>query len=149
MATSTIQLAVSRAQYPSLQIGDILFYVNSNNNEFTGGFNSSTNNTAVKIGKITNIESGQTNAQGVMVDENAGEFTDYASGLSVTLITCEVDNSTPLPLVSNSAFLFFQKDNKVNSTSLLGYFAKMQFKNNSTERAELFTVSCEISESSK
>jgi len=151
MATSTIQLAVRRAQYPSLQIGDILFYVNSNNNELTGGFNTSTNNTAVKIGKITNIESGQTNTPGVMVDENAGEFTEFSNAgfMSVIFITCEVDNSTPLPLVSNSAFLFFQKDNKVNSTSLLGYFAKMQFKNNSTERAELFTVSCEISESSK
>tara|TARA_R100000734_G_C3286631_1_gene79217 strand:- start:186 stop:635 length:450 start_codon:yes stop_codon:yes gene_type:complete len=149
MATSTIQLAVRRAQYPSLQIGDILFYVNSNNNEFTGGFNTSTNNTAVKIGKITNIENSQTNSSGVMVNENAGEFTNFPNGFGVILITCEVDNSTPLPLVSNSSFLFFQKDNKVNLTSLLGYFAKMQFKNNSTERAELFTVSCEISESSK
>tara|TARA_R100001591_G_scaffold55455_1_gene65278 strand:- start:10803 stop:11252 length:450 start_codon:yes stop_codon:yes gene_type:complete len=149
MATSTIQLSVRRAQYPSLQIGDILFYVNSDNNEFTGGFNTSANNTPVKIGKITNIENGQTSAQGVTVNENAGEFVEFQNGLSIILITCEVDNSTPLPLVSNSSFLFFQKDNKVNSTSLLGYFAKMQFKNNSTERAELFTVSCEISESSK
>ena len=141
MATSTIQLEILRSDYPSLQIGDILFYVNSSNDTLTGGFNTnSQDNTAVKLGKITNIDNTTNYSGGVAVDENAGTFFDYSSGVNSLTITCEVDNSTPLPLVSNSSFLFFQKDNKVNTTSLLGYFAKIQFKNNSLKRAELFSI---------
>ena len=45
--------------------------------------------------------------------------------------------------------IFFSKDNKVNLTSLLGYFASTKFVNTSPTKAELFSVGCEIAESSK
>ena len=44
---------------------------------------------------------------------------------------------------------FFSKDNKYNMSSLKGYFASMKFKNDTTDVAELFSVSCEIAPSSK
>jgi hypothetical protein len=47
------------------------------------------------------------------------------------------------------SYIFFSKDNKVNSTSMLGYFSKAKFKNNSTDRAEIFATACEVFESSK
>mgnify|MGYP006406290489 FL=1 len=43
----------------------------------------------------------------------------------------------------------FQKDNRVNNTSLLGYYAEVELINDSTEKAELFALSSEISWSSK
>ena len=43
----------------------------------------------------------------------------------------------------------FAKDRTVNTSSLIGYYADVQFKNNSTEKVELFAVSSEITESSK
>ena len=43
----------------------------------------------------------------------------------------------------------FQKDVKVNNTSLLGYYAEVTLKNNSTEQAELFALSSEAIPSSK
>ena len=46
-------------------------------------------------------------------------------------------------------FLMFSKDKNANNTSLLGYYAEVKLKNNSTEKAELFTLSSEITQSSK
>ena len=62
-------------------------------------------------------------------------------------ITCDVSNNTTLP--SNNDFLFFSKDNRANMTSLLGYYAEVEVKNNSTEKVELFAMGSEIFESSK
>ena len=46
-------------------------------------------------------------------------------------------------------FIMFSKDNKANLNSLLGYYAETTFINDSPEKAELFAVSTEFSESSK
>ena len=43
----------------------------------------------------------------------------------------------------------FQKDRLANNTSLLGYYAEVKLSNNSTEKAELFALSSEITASSK
>ena len=62
-------------------------------------------------------------------------------------ITCNVADNTILP--ASNDFLFFSKDNRANMTSLLGYYAEVEIKNNSTEKAELFAMGSEIFESSK
>ena len=43
----------------------------------------------------------------------------------------------------------FSKNNNVNTTSLKGYFAEIVISNNTTEPAELFAISSEVTESSK
>ncbi len=62
-------------------------------------------------------------------------------------ITCDVASNTVLP--ASNDFLFFSKDNRANMTSLLGYYAEVEVKNNSTDKAELFAMGSEIFESSK
>lgn len=62
-------------------------------------------------------------------------------------ITCDVPNNTVLP--ASNDFLFFSKDNRANMTSLLGYYAEVEVKNNSTEKAEIYAMASEIFESSK
>ena len=62
-------------------------------------------------------------------------------------ITCDVADNTILP--ASNDFLFFSKDNRANMTSLLGYYAEVEVKNNSTDKAELFAMGSEIFESSK
>ena len=52
-------------------------------------------------------------------------------------------------VADNPGFFFFAKDNRVNLSSIAGYFGKATFKNNSTESAELFTASCDLTQSSK
>ena len=46
-------------------------------------------------------------------------------------------------------FLMFAKDKRANKSSVSGYYADLNFENNSVEKAELFTVASEIQESSK
>ena len=48
-----------------------------------------------------------------------------------------------------SDYYFFAKDNSVNLTSMAGYYGEVEFKNNSTSKAELFSIACDITESSK
>ena len=46
-------------------------------------------------------------------------------------------------------YIMFAKDRSVNMSSLLGYFAKFRIKNNSTEKAEMYSISVDVAESSK
>ena len=46
-------------------------------------------------------------------------------------------------------YIFFSKDNKVNQSNVLGYYAKVQLKNNSKTEAEIFNVSADAFDSSK
>ena len=50
---------------------------------------------------------------------------------------------------TSGSFIMFTKDNKVNMSSLLGYYAAVEFKNSSGEKAELFNVGTSFFESSK
>ena len=63
------------------------------------------------------------------------------------IVLVEYDNAISLPTAND--FISFAKNNKVNMSSLLGYYAGVNFVNNSTEKVELFSVGSEVSESSK
>ena len=70
-----------------------------------------------------------------------GEVTEI--GLDYVIVGDEQE--TP----SKDDFIMFQKDRVVNNASLLGYYAEVKLKNNSTEKAELFSLGSEIVPSSK
>jgi len=44
-------------------------------------------------------------------------------------------------------YIMFTKESAINNTGMLGYYAELKFINNDTEKAELFTVGSEISQS--
>ena len=107
----------------SLQEGDTVYYSNLTNN---------TANTVISIdvefvGKIVEIINGNT----IKVEIEDQVVFDYiqTSGLNL--------------------YFSFSKDNSVNLSSLKGYYAEVSFTNNSTEKAELFSVGAEIQQSSK
>jgi hypothetical protein len=50
---------------------------------------------------------------------------------------------------ASSAYIFFSKKQDVNVSSLKGYYNAVKFKNNSKRKAELFSVACSITASSK
>ena len=112
----------------SLQIGDTAYYTNP-----TDVAEFDVNNSMVEIGTVTAIGFDDDNNQ--------------------TTVVCNMDATTPPPTDGTGgtpqSYIFFSKDNKVNSTSMLGYFSKAKFKNNSTDRAEIFATACEVFESSK
>ena len=108
----------------SVQLGDTLHYVNPTNDTLQGGdvipFN---NDGIIQVGAITTV--------------------NYATNT----IVADIQNSTALP--TGTSFFLFSKDNRANMASLLGYYAEVEFTNNSTEKAELYSVGSEIFESSK
>lgn len=67
--------------------------------------------------------------------------------ITTNSITVLISPSTPRP--TNNSFILFSKTANVNTNGLKGYYAEMQFKNASTDYAELFLVGTEIVESSK
>ena len=62
-------------------------------------------------------------------------------------VTVEPDATAQTP--SSGDFIFFGKDNKVGIAGVTGYHATIEMKNDSIEYAELFSVSSEVTESSK
>lgn len=62
-------------------------------------------------------------------------------------ITCEISPSAQRPLLTS--FILFSKTNSTNINSLTGYYLNAQFKNNSLNSVEMFSVGTEIFESSK
>tara|TARA_Y100000385_G_C13048312_1_gene618524 strand:+ start:846 stop:1169 length:324 start_codon:yes stop_codon:yes gene_type:complete len=78
---------------------------------------------------------------------NIIKMGNVTAPLSSTQIQATVDATLVLP--TTNSFILFSKDNKANLSSLVGYYAEVEFTNDSTSAAELFTVSAEMVESSK
>ena len=108
----------------SVQIGDIAYY--TDNVTSLGIHNHSNYNDIVKIGDIISINR------------------------TTNTIVCDWDPNPATALYpTNGDFIMFSKDNKANLSSMLGYFASVEFINNSKTEGELFSVGCDIFESSK
>jgi hypothetical protein len=104
----------------SAQIGDDVYYTTGGGN--IGGFNEADVNNTVFLGPITEI-----NDAGIVV-----QFDDSAVNP---------------PTIDD--YISFAKNKKVNTTSLLGYYAHVELINESDCEIELFSVGSEITESSK
>ena len=111
----------------SLQVGDIVYFAVTSNSPGSNIVKSSTADIK-KLGIVKDIVHQIGNSY-VEVDYDELVFT----GL-------------PVPA---GAYIMFEKDKKVNSASLIGYYAEIKLVNNSNEKATLFSLGSEISESSK
>ncbi len=107
----------------SVQLGDTLYYVTPTNETMQDGTTQPFSESIIEVGLITAIN------------------------YTTDVIIADIANSTALP--TTSSFFLFGKDNRVNMTSLLGYYADVEFSNNATTKAELFSVGSEVFESSK
>jgi hypothetical protein len=109
----------------SLQIGDILYYVTTQDQS---GFTLNESYIS-QIGPVTNItKDGEVSTIVIQISEIIFELGLYPS---------------------EDDYIFFSKDNIVNTSSILGYYGLARFKNESTDKAELYSAACEISTSSK
>lgn len=128
-----IQLNFSNdPQLTGAAVGDFVYYIDSGN--ITGGSgnilgtNSSLNN-VIFMGKIVAFFG----AYNIAVDTDPD---GDGIGLSFTMPTA-------------NDYVFFSKSNEQELSSLLGYYAETQLVNNSTDKAELFSVAIEVEQSSK
>ena len=148
-------LQFPRSQYPSLQLGDLGYYAVMNSEELTDA-------DGIPTGESIIVETGgfQTNNPGedfmelgpiTLIDNT----TSLADGTLTTSITFNMPGSTEEPTLID--FIFFSKNDKsnsgqatnVNKASPLGYYAKAKFICTDSSKAEIFSASCEVNESSK
>ena len=119
----------------SLQIGDTLYYTNMINQDtgldailgaiFSPEWSFQTGSNIVEIGIVSNIF--HTTTQ--------------------TVVICQSDNYIVKPL--DNYYIFFSKENQVNISDLKGYYGEVKFVNDSNRPAELYAISCDVTESSK
>ena len=108
-------------QNASLQVGDFAYFSDG----YTTGSGSPIThaNSPKLIGKITEIGNDYIKVSNPVVALSTG--------------------------VNAGNFLMFSKDTRVNKNSLLGYYAEVELENNSTDKIELFSLSSEVTQSSK
>ena len=100
----------------SLAIGDLVYYMPTTS---LAGFNTSDTDLSVFLGPVNEIIE--------MIEDNSYH------------INVDYDNSTA-PTIQSGSFYMFRKDKTVNLASVLGYYAEVQFVNNSSKRSEMFSV---------
>ena len=132
----------------SVQVGDIAYFINPTDVGPTKTYTDTKTphktgpqGGIIKIGEIIELDC----CNNLPTYLNGGYIKcDMPQDLFNTYYDQIID-LTPGP----SSFIMFSKDNKANMSSILGYYASAQFRNNSTDEAELFNVGMDIFESSK
>ena len=110
----------------SAQVGDIAYYSpTSMVSEFQ------TADEIIRLGKILEISK-------ITEGDNAGNYK----------LVCRIPVGEEYPNTTTD-FIFFAKDNVVNSGAILGYYSELKFINDSNENFELYSVNFEVVESSK
>ena len=112
----------------SCQVGDTAYYVSTSSGTTADGGFTNQSGGIVEIGSIRQINNASSSAPTILVDTILG----YA----------ELNGQ-------NDKFILFNKDNKANMSSPVGYYASVKMVNDSTNKAELFSVGMGSFESSK
>ena len=137
---ATIQLDFNHDINVSVQIGDLVYFVptvpvgtpgvNGNWASTTTPHDSAPREDVILIGPITQFIPWNGTTSSIIADYDDAIASIYGAP-------------------NADDFIMFSKDNKVNLSSLLGYYSKLEFRNNSTKEAELFAVGADFVESSK
>ena len=95
-----------------------------------------------------------TNTLGTHLHSNYGDIIEIGEIIKVNRvgnwIKCDWNpNPANAAYPTGGDFIMFSKDNRVNLSSLIGYYAEVKFVNNSVDEAELFSVGVDMFASSK
>jgi len=129
-------MAFSHELNTSLQIGDDVYY---NTLVEYGGFSHNGTSNTIHIGTVTDIsyDPWTVVVLSYHVDDTGQPCVAGVGGCLAT--------TTPPP----GSYISFAKSNVVNNNDLTGYYASVDFVNDSRGKAELFSVAANVSESSK
>tara|TARA_Y100000004_G_scaffold186495_1_gene238112 strand:+ start:235 stop:684 length:450 start_codon:yes stop_codon:yes gene_type:complete len=148
---ATLTLTFPNALHTSLQIGDTAYYMNTQDHTLTD--NEYTLNNPGTNPTFSENQSGNPTQAYSSAFTEMGMVTNVSQSHGGTLTTANqmqvfIDSTTTRP-AENSSFILFSKDARANMSSLLGYYAEVEFVNTSDSEAEIFAVNSEIVESSK
>jgi len=114
----------------TISVGDSLY--SSGSVTSSGGF--TTASSPVELGEITALN---------RTLQSDGSTTGAHVTIDTVLTEASVNSN-----VDPAMLLFYAKNNTVNLSSILGYYAEVKMKNNSTIESELFQVTLDTFESS-
>lgn len=120
----------------SLDVGDMVFYVNN--------LNSNLNQSGYASGDTQ--ESTDSDVQSEMV--YIGNVVSINTSSTPTSFIIYVETLSEITAPLEGDYILFAKNN-MSSSDLIGYYNKVLFKNDSPKPAELFGVSLNYTESSK
>ena len=116
-----ITLPFSAPVNTSLQVGDIIYYM-AISTVAGSNFSTVSSSGSTLLGIVTNIGPD-----------------------SIDVIYDELTVATP----NVGDYIMFQKNQEVNSSSIIGYYANVKLVNYSTDKIELYSIGSEVTESSK
>tara|TARA_R110002012_G_scaffold6441_4_gene29581 strand:+ start:14311 stop:14703 length:393 start_codon:yes stop_codon:yes gene_type:complete len=115
----------------SLSVGDKVYFTGDVSE--SGGFDTSDDNAGnsnlIYLGKVYSITQNDFTFI-IYVEDDEGSLSQVSS-------------------LTQNSFIFFAKNNKVELSSLVGYYSKVRLSNNSKVKAEIFATSMDVSQSSK
>ena len=123
MATIDLTFATN-PQLTGAMVNDHIYYIDSS-------VGTSTLNDIIYMGIIQAFSTGSSNIIHVNTDPDGDGV-----GLNFTMPT-------------SGDYIFFAKNNEINISALLGYYAEVKLVNDSSEEAELFSLSLGVEASSK
>jgi hypothetical protein len=121
----------------SVQKGDTVYYVPTQNTT------PPTPTAGTQVGTTFEINN--------TIIREVGQIHDILGSTIVCRFECNsnITGDCEGHLPSQGDFIMFSKDNAANMSSILGYYAEVEMTNDSDQKAKLFAVSSNISESSK
>ena len=138
----------------SLEINDLVYYIigvseDPNITSISDNYDGSGFTTADNaVGLSTHNFLGVVSSIQTIAVENPESFNQTTSPYNFKVFIEETTNIiNDFPKAND--FFFFVKNSTVQQSAIKGYYNSIIMENNSTEKAELFTVSCDITESSK
>lgn len=143
----------------SAQVRDMVYYIPTTENS---GFTVSgeLEDNVVEMGFIDSIVTG-VDSNGLLpnetmtVPDGEGGTINYIGSAPFNNVRVVIDTEPDFmvsnlePFPTTVEYMFFQKNNIVNAGSITGYYAEVEFRNNSTGPAEMFGANCDVVESSK
>ena len=109
---------------------------------FTGGIN----NDSLQIGDLAYFVTPSLSGG---FEQSTATPTLIGSIEAITADSIDVDETIGDDVPSPNDFIMFAKDSSINLSGLVGYYAEVYIKNNSTEKAEMFSIASEVTPSSK
>ena len=82
-------------------------------------------------------------------DELTGSIVELGPVTNISGNSIEVTHDVSITPPSSSDFIMFAKDRSANMSSLLGYFAEFRIINDSKAKSEMYSLSVDVTESSK
>jgi len=98
--------------------------------------------------KVVNEQSGRNHASAGGTDTKPkplGTVTQVNHNTKKVTFDQLAGVNTPSP----GSYFLFSKDNRVNTSGIIGYFAEVEFRNHSSKQSEIFACAVDYVESSK